>query len=250
MTVSYANRFQQKDDVAFYEAGEYGAESYASYIWRLQRPVLERLVREFCRTQTGPVRLLDFACGTGRVLAVLEPLVAAAEGVDISENMAALARAKCPRAQLRVGDVLTHPELLPNRYDLITAFRFLLNVEPELRQQILKRLRQVLRPEGRLLVNVHGNSRSLRHPAIVWRRRRARGAKTGPMLNEMSPAETKILLRACGFQIVRQFGFGVLPPTLYRTPLRGVAQAVDRGLAGDHWWKDGSIDLLFECRPA
>jgi hypothetical protein len=65
----------------------------------------------------------------------------------------------------------------------------------------------------------------------------------------MSPAETKTLLRESGFQVVRQFGFGILPPTFYRTPLRRVAAAADRLLAGDHWWNDRSIDMLFVCRP-
>ena len=69
------------------------------------------------------------------------------------------------------------------------------------------------------------------------------------MLNEMSPAETKALLRAGGFQIVRQFGFGILPPTFYRTPLRGAVAAVDKFFAGENRWCDCSIDMLFVCRP-
>lgn len=249
MTISYAERFQKKDDVASYEADEYGAGSYSSCIWQMQRPVLERLVNEFQAARQTPVRLLDFACGTGRVLSVLETLVPVAEGVDISDNMVAVARTKCTRARLLVGDVLAQPGLLSGRYDLISSFRFLLNVEPALRVRVLRRLREVLPPDGRLIVNVHGNSRSLRHPAILWRRRREQGGKTNVMLNEMSPVETKNLLTECGFEIEQQFGFGILPPTLYRTPLRGVVRACDRALAGDHWWNDVSIDMLFVCRP-
>ena len=184
------------------------------------------------------------------MLASLEPLVDSAEGIDVSENMVAVARTKCVKARLLVGDILASPELLQKNYDVISCFRFLLNVEPEIRGRVLRRLREVLcAPAGRLLVNVHGNSHSLRHPAIVWRRRRERAEKSGAMLNEMSPAETNNLLRESGFQVVRQFGFGMLPPTLYRTPLRKAAAVVDRLLAGDHWWNDWSIDMLFVCRP-
>lgn len=250
MTIRYADRFQPAAAVAAYEAEEYGAGSYATCIWRMQRPVLERVVKDFRAAQPGPVRLLDFACGTGRVLSALEPLVDAADGVDISENMVAAARARCPKAKLMVGDVLTQPGLLAPGYDLISMFRFLLNVEPGLRVRVLKHLRPVLRPDGRLLVNVHGNSRSLRHPAIVWRRWRERAGQNNVMLNEMSPAETRKLLAECGFEVVRQFGFGLVPPTLYRTPLRRAAEAVDHRLAGEHGWNNCSIDLLFECRPA
>jgi ubiquinone/menaquinone biosynthesis C-methylase UbiE len=247
---SYSNRFQQPADVVAYDTEEYGVASYSSCIWNMQRPVLEQIVKDFRAAQSGPVKLLDFACGTGRVLAALEPLVDSAEGMDISENMVAAARTKCPKARFQVGDVLAQPELLKTTYDLISCFRFLLNVEPELRGQILRRLRQVLRsPGGLLLVNVHGNSRSLRHPTILWRRWRERDSNKPAMLNEMSPAETKKLLKQCGFEIVRQFGFGLLPPTLYRTPLRGLAQTADRQLAGDHCWNPCSIDMLFVCRP-
>jgi SAM-dependent methyltransferase len=250
MTTNYADRFQQKDAVASYEGEEYGAESYSSCIWRRQRPVLEQIVKDFRAAHSGPVRLLDFACGTGRVLSTLELLVDAADGVDISENMVAVARTKCTKARLLVGDVLAKPELLAASYDVISCFRFLLNTEPALRARILRRLRQTLRtPDGLLLVNVHGNSHSLRHPAILWRRWRERGGKSNAMLNEMSPTETRKLLAECGFEVVRQFGFGVLPPTIYRTPLRGAAQAIDRQLAGDRCWNNWAIDMLFVCCP-
>jgi hypothetical protein len=75
MTVSYSNRFQQKDVVASYETNEYGKDSYSTSIWQMQRPVVEQLLKNFRETRSEPVRLLDFACGTGRVLSVLEPVV-------------------------------------------------------------------------------------------------------------------------------------------------------------------------------
>jgi SAM-dependent methyltransferase len=247
---SYSSRFLEPAAAAAYDREEYGTGSYASHTWQWQQPVLEELVREVRRRRNGPARLLDFACGTGRVLGCVEPLVEVAEGVDISETMAAVARTKCPKAKVKVGDILSQPELLAESYDMVTAFRFLLNVEPALRRRILGRLRQVVRePEGVLVANIHGNSRSLRHPAILWRRWRERSRPAGTMLNEMSPAETRTLLRECGFRVVRQFGFGMLPPTLYRTPLRGPAAAVDKLLAGDKPWRNCSIDLLFVCEP-
>ena len=248
MNRSYTERFQQKDEVSSYDADEYGVGSYASHMWCLQRPVLERLVNEFRALQSKPVRLLDFACGTGRVLSVLESLVDAADGVDISENMVAVARGKCSKARLLVGNILTERELLQPNYDLISCFRFVLNAEPELRGRVLQRLRQLCSPSGLLLINMHGNSRSLRHPAIAWRRRHE-DAKGDIMLNEMSPGETRRLLEASGFEIVRRFGFGLLPPTLYRTPLRRIAGAVDGSLAGEHFWNGCAIDILYVCRP-
>lgn len=249
-TISYSSRFQDPAAVAAYESREYGAGSYSTQVWRWQQPVLERLIGDFRRSRSAPVRLLDFACGTGRVLAAVESLVDSAEGVDLSESMAALARAKCRQAQIKVGDILSQADLLRDHYDLITAFRFLLNVEPEVRRGVLGKLRRVLHePDGLLVVNVHGNSCSLRHPAIRWRRWRERAHPTGGLFNEMSPAESKTLLHDCGFQVVHQFGFGMLPPTLYRTPLRGLSAWADGHLAGENFWRNGAIDLMFVCRP-
>jgi SAM-dependent methyltransferase len=250
MTISYSERFQQQDAVESYEAKEYAAGGYSARIWQLQRPAVEKFMADLRSAQNGKLRLLDFACGTGRVLACVEEFADTADGIDISEKMVAVARTKCRRAQLQVGDVLVQPELLQKNYDVITCFRLLLNLEPELRAKILQQLRRAIRePDGRLLINVHGNSHSLRHPAIVWRRRRERAKKSDVMSNEMSPAETEKLLWENGFRIVRKIGFGILPPGFYRTPLRRAAFAADKFFAGENAWSRWSVDILFVCAP-
>jgi len=249
--INYADRFQNPAAVASYEGREYGAGGYAATVWQGQLPVLERTVQAYRAAQGGPVRLLDFACGTGRVLAGLAPWVDEADGVDISEPMVAVARGKCPRARLVVGDILTQPELLQPQYEIISCFRFLLNAEPALRGRVLRRLREVLRsPGGLLLVNVHGNAQSLRHPALAWRRWREQSRPTGEMLNEMTAGEVRKLLAGSGFEVVNQHGYGMLPPSLHRTWVRPLAVAADRSLAGVHWWNRWSIDMLFICRPS
>jgi len=255
-SISYSSRFQSSSDVAAYESEEYSATSYSSCMWRLQQPVLAAALARYAAQRQGQdVRLLDFACGSGRILSFIEGLVAHATGVDISAGMAEVARQKCKKAEVRVGDILQQQELLQGPYDVITSFRFLLNVESDLRHKALRRLREVIRtPDGLLVVNVHGNSGSLRHPAIWWKRRRQNSTTPAAgtpalMLNEMSLAETRTLLADCGFEVVETFGFGVLPPTLYRTPLRGLALAVDRFFAARRWLTRWSVDLMFVCRP-
>jgi SAM-dependent methyltransferase len=247
--ISYLSRFKDQAAVVAYENKEYGVASYSSFVWQWQCPWVLQIIKDHLRQRNTPTRLLDFACGTGRVLSCVETLADDAEGIDISENMVAMGRSKCRKARFKVGDILGEPGLLSGKYDVITVFRFLLNVEPPLRQAVLRKLRAVLRPDGLLLVNVHGNSRSLRHPAIVWRRWRERSQPTAAMLNEMSPRETVTLLENSGFRIVKQLGFGVLPPSLYRTPLRNAAQRVDGALAGDRIWRNYTIDMMFACRP-
>jgi hypothetical protein len=111
-STGYAKRFQDKDDVESYDLKEYGAGSYSTRIWELQRPLLVEILERHQSEARRPLSLLDFACGTGRVLACLESLVNQADGIDISPEMAAVARTKCARSRLQVGDILTQPELL------------------------------------------------------------------------------------------------------------------------------------------
>jgi SAM-dependent methyltransferase len=253
MKSSYSDRFQNKAAVESYESGEYAPDSYSSFIWDLEKPALEKIIFEFKERRGCPIKLLDFACGTGRILSAVETLVESAEGVDISEAMIQLARGKCHRAVLRVGNILADPGVLQGPYDVITCFRFILNVESEVRRAALVQLKRVLRPDGLLIASVHGNSKSLRHPAIAWKRwclrNTAPSERSKWMLNELSLAEARTLFDECGFEIVDEMGFGMMPPTMYRTPLRGVAAGTDRFYARKQWMKGRAIDLLFICRP-
>ena len=98
---------------------------------------------------SAPGSAADFACGTGRVLEFLDRYFPAPVGIDVSPDMLALARSRCPRARLILGDVTTTPGLAPGPFDLITAFRFFLNAEPPLRGEVLAWMRVALRPGGR-----------------------------------------------------------------------------------------------------
>ncbi len=110
----------------------------------------------------GPAKLLDFACGTGRILSVVEDKVASSDGVDISEEMAMLAKGKCSRSNISVGNIVTNPDLANADYGIVTSFRFLLNTDPLTREQVLIELRKRLaNSKGVLIVNVHGNRSSL-----------------------------------------------------------------------------------------
>lgn len=251
MIQKYADRFAQPSDVRSYETEEYGRDSYSSFIWELQKPVLHRLVVQQQRRMGRGARLLDFACGTGRVLSFLEETVAESEGVDISSAMAEVAKSRCKKSAISVGDICEDHQLAAKKYDIITSFRFLLNVEPDVREMALRQLRSRLETgTGILLVNMHGSSRSLRHPAILFRRRQklAKKAHEDLMLAEMHPDEVNALFRSCGFEIVSLHGFGLLPQFLYRTPLVSLANWIDRIASRLKSTRYFSIDLLYELR--
>jgi SAM-dependent methyltransferase len=119
--------------------------------------LLQRVLeQEYCN---GARNHLDFACGTGRILHVAEEIFPKTTGVDVSETMVKLAREKCHRSEIIVQDITTTP--LNTRYDVITAFRFFLNAEPELRKNVLKAIRKNLADNGCLIVNIHVNRTSI-----------------------------------------------------------------------------------------
>lgn len=246
---SYLNRFLGKDDAESYAHHEYGAESYATSIWTLQAPRVSRLLREVVQHDPA-ARHLDFACGTGRITRLAEEIFSEVDALDISSAMVELARATGSKARFYVGNILESPHLCPGPYASITAFRLLLNLDPPLRVPLLIELHHRLERDGMLLINLHGNRLSLRQPAILWKRWRFRNKPVikGTMLNDMSRKEVERCLEATGFVAELVCGTGVLPPTVYRWPLRSVWSRLDRWLSGLGFLNPFCIDLIFTCR--
>lgn len=236
----YAGRFRDPEDVDRYLSC-YEASTRDRFTWELQQPVLAGVVADL-RRERGQVRLLDFACGTGRILSFLEDKVDEADGLDLSAEMAARARTACRRATVHVGHLGpggTPPEV-ERDYDLATAFRFFLNVDDEVRRQALARLHELLvARRGLLVLNNHGNTTSARHLAVRANRDPA------AMHNELSDRELRRLLEDAGFRVRSVYGFGVLPDLVHRTRLRAGAQLLERTLAERQWLTPVTIDRVY-----
>jgi len=246
---SYLNRFLGKADAESYAHDEYGSESYSTSIWMLQSLLVRRLLLEIAQRDPA-ARHLDFACGTGRITRLAEEIFSEVDALDISPAMVELARATCPKARFQIGNILESPHLCPGPYASITAFRLLLNLDPPLRVPLLNELHRRLKPDGVLLINLHGNRLSLRQPAILWKRWRLGNGPVagGIMLNDMTRNEVERCLKAAGFLTEHVYGTGVLPPTVYRWPLRSVWSWMDRWLSGLGFLNPFCIDLIFVCR--
>ena len=108
--------------------------------------------------------VLELAVGTGLNLALYPDCVRSVLGVDLSEAMLALARARVralhlgDRVDVRRGDV-QHLDLADASVDTVLATYALCTV-PDPRAALLE-ARRVLRPGGRLLLVEHGPSRSV-----------------------------------------------------------------------------------------
>jgi SAM-dependent methyltransferase len=226
----YAEVFQSPVAVDKYDRLTYAPGTYASLVADRQRRYLRsRLPRWFAEP---PVHH-DFACGTGRGIAMLDGLVRRAHGYDTSPAMLDRARERHAAAVLHLLDRATGP--VPDLGDggpdggpsVVTMFRFLLNVDGDDRDTAMDFAGQILEgaDSGLLVVENHGPRDSLRG----LNRRRRRGED---WFAELSHREVEELLARHGFRLVARKGFGVLPSGAYADRL---LRAVARPLDGVAW---------------
>ncbi|MSR76404.1 MAG: methyltransferase domain-containing protein [Candidatus Ryanbacteria bacterium] len=226
---------------AQYEDTIYRHGSYDDMVWRAEQPLLLAEVGVL-RKAVRKIAYLDFGCGTGRILKLLESKVDDALGVDISESMVALAREKGVRAPIIVGDITREDSIGPKIFQLITVFRVFLNAGPTLSQQMLTVLTPKLDSSGVLIFNMHGNFWSYRIFTKIWFMLRGR------RLNTSSYWQTKKMVESHGLMIVRFYGFGFVPKVFYRIFGSQATFVVDRLLAKIPLVKYFSYNLIFVCK--
>ena len=163
----------------------------------------------------GATRYLDFACGTGRVLKLGSKYFPAPLGIDISEDMLAVARERVPDATILCGDVTSGEEFAISQFDCVTLFRFLLNAERPLSMDVLHWLSEHMPSGSRLIGNNHMNLASFRG-ILTATSNTLRGTKH----NYLSRRSTTKMLEESGFRIVRWSGYRVLP-TIKGKPIFG-----------------------------
>jgi predicted TPR repeat methyltransferase len=240
MSADYTKVFQDTDAVEKYENVTYAPKSYASEINERQRAYLRELVaREF--GDQPPVQH-DFACGTGRAIRTLHGMVRAAHGYDTSAEMMAKAAELDSRADFHKVP-MDGPVPEPRdagRPALVTMFRLLLNVDDDIRNRALAFAAKALPDSGAglLVVENHGNARSVRH----LRARRHLGAR---WFAELSHAQVADLLGRHGFEVVERRGFSMLTPSMQNSPIARAADAAFRRLPGSDAY---AVNVLYAAR--
>lgn len=183
------------------------AEGYYAIQWeQVEKPLVRKILAGLAAQ--GTTRSLDFACGTGRILQLHGDLFDDVVGVDISAEMLAVARQRCPEARIVQADLtVTGVTGGVAERQVCTAFRFFLNAEPALRADVLDVLTSCLVEGGHLVANFHCNPAS---PIGTFYRLRNRLA--GRTINNvMSVGEAEALLRAHGFAIEAVYRYGLWP---------------------------------------
>ena len=204
--MSYRDSHQYTAKGAEYER-HYETQAWEKFLWsREQEILLEILAKYFAGND---VHLLDFACGTGRITSLLEDRVTTSTGVDVSGSMLAVARQKLKRTQIIEADITAENILKPRQFNLITAFRFFLNAEPELRSMAIRKLAELLTEDGCLVFNNHHN---LGSPWIKLLYARHERKNPEGIFNVMSIEQMKDLVESAGLAIVELYPVGFFHP--------------------------------------
>ena len=231
MTTTYRRHFIDRRKAEEYDRVQYAPGTYAEIVGELERQQLAAIVEELRRTHQR-IDYLDFAAGTGRIIAFLEDRVDTATGIEISEAMAEQARSRLHKGRIICADITAPGAPIEGRYDLITAFRFVLNAEPALRRDALRALAARLKDASSVLVfNNHGNPFS--HKLLMWPyhalRRLGRGY--APEGNYLTNRQARRLAAAAGLEIERTLGCAHLSGRSMRFLSYPTVQRLERRLS-------------------
>lgn len=177
-------------------------------MWEQEKQLLHTLVSPLSKAN-----YLDFASGTGRILAHIAPAFQNAFALDISAQMLSVAKEKCPEAQFVQANFRDDPAALRNiRFDLITAFRFFPNAEDALRRDAMGYIARHLADNGRFIVNNHRSYNSLPYRTLRFLGRSA-------YKRAMHHQEMLQLAEAHSLQLVQCYSLGIVPQTERRAIL-------------------------------
>ncbi len=241
--ISYKESHKYATKGAEYEE-HYEKQPWDRFLWsREQEIILQILGKYFAGRE---IHLLDFACGTGRIAGFLEDRVTTSTGIDVSDSMLAIAGKKLHRTEIVNADITEENILKPKKFNLITAFRFFLNAEPDLRTAAMRAVAELLTEDGCFVFNNHHNLGSL------WiRLLNARHLKKDPkgIFNVMSIDEMKSLAEGAGMEIIEIYPAGFFhPPNLpifYR-----LNRAIDSAASKFNFLARFSEDPIAVCRKS
>jgi len=126
------------------ESGQAWGERTADWAYLVEPYARRANDALFDRAGVGPgTRLLDIACGSGYAASVAAGRGAVVTALDASEALIAIARARIPDADLRVGDMFDLP-FGDGQFDVATSFNGIWKGN----EDALREARRVVRPGG------------------------------------------------------------------------------------------------------
>ncbi|MBU1054480.1 MAG: class I SAM-dependent methyltransferase [Proteobacteria bacterium] len=238
MYANYRDSHKRHDKGVSYD-NEFQKNPHRSLVWELERKVLDDILRRFMVARL--FRHLDFACGTGRIIAYLEDRMASSYGVDISPSMLDVAKKKVKRATIIEADLTRNDVLGDHQFDLITAFRFFPNAEYKLRFEVINVLMKHLTTDGYLVFNNHKNDGSLLNRIGRFFGRDG--------YNGMPNNEVDELLKLAGLKVEKVYPIGFMPATELRLILpQSLLRPIENAALELKIFPNLAQDLVFVCR--
>jgi SAM-dependent methyltransferase len=141
---------------------------------------------------------LDVACGSGLAVHLARQRGAVVTGLDASKRLAAIAAARTPAADIRVGDMF-HLPFDDNQFDVVTSFRGIWGNCLE----ALREARRVVRPGGQVGLSFWGHQRQMQaFPlfAVMGQTASEERDNTSAMIHIGRPGVAEQLLADAGLQ--------------------------------------------------
>jgi len=186
--------------------------SYRKYMWDWEQKVLKGILSEKLNIEST---ILDFACGTGRILSFLKTQSKNVTGVDVSDAMLEVSTKDHPELEIIKADITRDNVFLGKRqFDVISSFRFFLNAQNDLRLEVLNALHPLLKDDGIFIFNNHGNALglgTLMGKGVVTVKNIFRPSDDQYTFNLLSHAKIKSLLKETGFEIIEVHHRSVFP---------------------------------------
>lgn len=237
MSSDYRLSHQGLAKASSYDAQFY-TNPYRSMMWDLERRILSEVLSRHSNIRTA----LDFACGTGRIAKFLNDAGIEVVGVDVSEGMLSVAKARVPGARFVCRDITGDSDGINGPFDLITAFRFFPNAQTELREQVMAILPSLLSRNGIILFNNHKNKTSFTYRLAKAAFRRDFGV--------MGHEEVLRLVRANGLVITATYHLGVIPSNdrIRLLPI-WVLKPLERILSKFKLARSFASNIVYVCEP-
>lgn len=244
----YREYYKTKESAEEYDRKAYSKGTYASFLWEIEKKILLEFLISLRNTRDR-IRYLDFACGTGRIVSIIENFVDESYGIDISQVMLDHAAKKTKRTILIQGDITKDDGIIIGMYDLITVFRFVLNAQPELREGALKILCSRMNSiESWLIFNMHANKYSYAFVSYLWYKFFGQ-ANNKDTKRYLSRNDCIKIANDAGLDVIKIKGLGFISGRLFRVlPSLPLALLVEVSLSKLPLVNLLGTNLIFFCK--
>lgn len=195
---SYADTHLDSTKGTNYESG-YQSNLGQKLYYEIEKPILRKIFNDV----DSAASYLDFAAGTGRISILAADFLEDITLIDVSASMLDVAEERFSKVNIYCQDFRDENSKICKSFDLITAFRFFANAEPQLRDDAFDFISRHLKKNGLFVFNNHRNFWSIPYfLGRVFLLRYPYG---------MTHKEVALLAEKNGFEFVRCISFGVLP---------------------------------------